>query len=284
MTLEVGYVGNFVRHAWRTYNANASVPGPGALVPRKKYGALYGLSQWIDTRSSEGNSNFHSLQTRVDKRFSGGYQFMASYTWQKTIADNYTQPFNRGLYRGPSGPAMWLTLSHVWELPFGPRYRIGQGSSGVARVLMEGWQFSGITQIQDGSALSAGMNANTLNTDYGQRPDRVGSGFASNPSANLWFDPTAFKVPAAYAFGSSGTGILHGPGFWVADFALDKSVYFKSKLNERTRVVFRWQLFNAFNHQNLSNPNTTIDSATAGVITNIQQSPRRMQLGLHLYF
>ena len=284
MTFEIGYVGNLVRHGWRTYNANPSVPGSGTLVSRKKYGTLYGLSQWIDTRSSEGNVGYNSMQMRVDKRFSGGYQFMASYTWQKTIADNYVNPFNRGFYRGLSGPAMWLTLSHVWELPFGPRYRIGQGSTGVARGLMEGWQFSGITQIQDGGPLSPGMNANTLNTDYAQRPDRVASGFVSNPSPSLWYDPTAFKVPAAYTFGNSGTGILHGPGFWVANFALDKSVYFKSKLNERTRVVFRWQLFNAFNHKNLGNPNTTIDSATAGLITSMQQTPRRMQLGLHLYF
>ena len=284
MTFEIGYVGDVVRHGWRAYDANASVPGPGTLISRKFYGPTFGLSQVVQPRSNEGNVEFNSMQVRVDKRFAKGYQFMASYTWQKTIADNYVDPFNRNLYRGPSGPAMWLTLSHVWELPFGPRYHLGQGSTGVARVLMEGWQFSGITQIQDGAVLSPGMNANTLNTDYAQRPDRVASGFVDNPSLTRWYDPTAFKVPAAYAFGSAGTSILHGPGFWIANFALDKNLYFKTKLNERTRMVFRWELFNAFNVQNLGNPNTTIDSATAGVITNIQQNPRRMELGLHLYF
>lgn len=181
---------------------------------------------------------------------------------------------------------MWLTLSHVWELPFGPQHRLGQGATGVVKALIEGWQFSGITQIQDGSPLTPGMNANTLNTDYGQRPDRTGSGFVDNPSAALWFDPAAFKVPAAYTFGNAGTGILDGPGFWLADFGLDKSFYFRSGLNERTRMAFRWQVFNAFNHQNLGNPNTTIDAPVtqAGHIFSIQGTPRRMQLGLHLYF
>lgn len=287
MTAEIGYVGNRVRQAWRPHNANPATPGPGGLIPRKPYGARYGLSQWIDMRSNEGSINYNSMQARVDKRFSAGYQFMASYTWQKTITDNYTNPLDRNFYRGPTGnPSQWLTLSHVWELPFGPRYRFGRNATGAARMLIEGWQFSGITQIQEGVFLSPGMNANTLNTDYGQRPNRIGSGFVSNPSRDLWFDPKAFAVPAQYAFGNAGTGIFHGPGLWVADFAVDKSFYFKTGLNERTRMVFRWQMFNAFNHQNLGNPNTTIDApvAQAGHIFNIQGTPRRVQVGLHLYF
>lgn len=89
MTAEVAYVGNVVRHAWMPHNANPAVPGPGALVPRKPYGAAYGLSQWIDMRSSEGNVNFNSMQVRIDKRFSSGYQFSrlirGRRPWSKTI-------------------------------------------------------------------------------------------------------------------------------------------------------------------------------------------------------
>lgn len=286
LSAEIAYVGNVARNQWRPHNANYAVPGPGPLVPRKVYGAGYGLSQWIDMRSNEGNANFNSMQIRVDKRFTKGYQVTAAYTWQKGIVDNYTHPFDRNAYRGPNGPGKWLTISHVVELPFGAGKPVGGNTSGVLAALIDGWQFSGITQFQDGSPFTPGMNANTLNVDYGQRPDRIGSGRVDNPSRDLWFDVTAFRAPDLYTFGNAGTGILHNPGIWYADLALDKNFRFRSPMNESTRLAFRWQLFNAFNHMNLGSPNTTIDApaSQAGHIFRTGATMRRMQLGVHLYF
>ena len=56
--------------------------------------------------------------------------------------------------------------------------------------------------------------------------------------------------------------------------------------SEGKRLVFRWQLFNTFNHNNPANPDTRIDApaSVAAHITNVQQNMRRMQMGLHLYF
>ena len=85
MTAEVGYVGALGRHLFRAHEVNPAVPGPGALTPRKPYGAVYGFNQSINERANEGNSHFNSLQTRLEKRFSAGLQFLASFTWQKTI-------------------------------------------------------------------------------------------------------------------------------------------------------------------------------------------------------
>jgi hypothetical protein len=233
-------------------------------------------------RSSEGNSRFNSLQARVEKRFSNGYQLLASFTWQKTIVDTYQDPFNRGTYPNLSGPAKWLTLSHVWELPFGPGKAFAKNATGLARVLVAGWQFNGITQFQDGVPISPTMIANTLNTDYAQVPDRIGSGAIANPSNQAWFDVTAFAIPSAYRFGTSGLGVLTGPGWWVADLSLDKNFQF----TERVRLALRWQLFNAFNHNNPGNPDTRIDApaSVAAHITSVQQNMRRQQIGLHLYF
>src|SRR5262249_6130341 len=36
-------------------------------------------------RTSQGNSAYHSLQTRVDRRFTRGFQVTASYTWSKSL-------------------------------------------------------------------------------------------------------------------------------------------------------------------------------------------------------
>jgi len=286
MTAEIGYVGSVGRHLWRPHEGNPAIPGAGALTPRKPFGSRFGLSQAINIRSSDGNAKFHSMQIRIDKRFTSAYQLLVSYTWQKTLLDTYQNPFNRNAYWNLSGPGKWLTISHVLELPFGRGRRFGQNASGLTRALLEGWQFAGITQIQDGAPISPTMVSNTLNVDnYSQVPDRIGSGFVSDPNASRWFDISAFRVPAQYQFGTSGLGVLKGPGWWVADFSLDKNFYFGSPLNERTRMAFRWQVFNAFNHVNLTNPDTRIDLPTqGGRIFNIQRDMRRMQLGLHLYF
>ena len=113
-------------------------------------------------------------------------------------------------------------------------------------------------------------------------PDRIGSGAIDNPSTQAWFDVKAFAIPPAYRFGNSGLGVLTGPGWWVADLSLDKSFQF----TEQVRLFLRWQVFNAFNHNNPGNPNTQIDApaSVAAHITSVQQNMRRQQIGLHLYF
>lgn len=280
---EVAWVGGLGRHLFRAHEANPAMPGPGALIPRKPYGALYGFNQSINMRANEGNSRFNSLQARVEKRFAGGYQLLTSFTWQKTIIDTYQNPFDRGAYPNLSGPSKWLTFTHVWELPFGPGKAFAKNVTGVGRLLVAGWQVNGITQFQDGLPLSPTMIANTLNVDnYSQLPNRIGSGAIANPSTQAWFDVNAFAIPDAYKFGTSGMGVLTGPGWWVADLSLDKSFQF----TERFRLVMKWQLFNAFNHNNPGNPDTRIDAAAsvAAHITSVQQNMRRQQLGLHLYF
>ena len=204
---------------------------------------------------------------------------LVSLTWQKTEIDTYQNPLDRNTYWNLSGPGRWLTVSHVFELPVGPGKQFAQNVHGVSRMLVEGWQFSGVTQFQDGGPISPTMIANTLNVDnYTQAPDRIASGFVSNPNPNQWFDPSAFKIPAAYKLEKENTRLKK----LVADLSLDKNFY----IREGTRLVFRWQLFNTFNHDNPANPDTRIDapSNVAAHITNVQRDMRRMQLGLHLYF
>ncbi len=281
ITAEAAYLGHAGRNLARLRDANAAQPGPGPLPQRKLLGTRFGLAQPISLRANEGNSSFHSMQIRVDKRFSKGTQFLISYTWQKTIFDTYQNPFDRSAYKNLNGPRRWLTLSYVWELPF------ARSARSVTKALLGGWQVSGITQLQDGSPLSPTMIANTLNVDsYTQLPDRIGSGFVDNPDRNRWFDVSAFRVPPPFTFGNSGLGIFNSPGSWVADVSLNKSFHFRTPLNEQTRLAFRWELFNTLNHVNLGSPDTRIDApaSQAGKIFNIQGAMRRMQMGLHLYF
>ena len=61
LTAEVGYVGALGRHLFRAHEANPAIPGPGALISRKPYGAPLRLQPKHQQRANEGNSHFNSL-------------------------------------------------------------------------------------------------------------------------------------------------------------------------------------------------------------------------------
>ena len=103
---------------------------------------------------------------------------------------------------------------------------------------------------------------------------------ASNPSASLWFNPNAFAAPGPYLFGTSGIGILDGPGSHVVNLALMKKFPFAG---EGRYVQFRWEAFNALNHVNLNNPNTTINQSSTGQIFSAGDA-RVMQIALKVVF
>ena len=87
-------------------------------------------------------------------------------------------------------------------------------------------------------------------------------------------------MPAPYVYGDSGRNIIIGPRFSAADLSLQKSFAF----NERVHLDLKWDAFNAFNHENLGNPNSSVDTSTAGQITGIVDFRRRMQIGAQLTF
>lgn len=125
-------------------------------------------------------------------------------------------------------------------------------------------------------ANAASLNSNCCTL----RPDRIKNGSVSNPTASHWFDVTAFTAPPLYTFGNSGRGILRGPSFWDADWSLARDF----KLGESRRIEFQWEVLNAFNHTNLADPNTAVDSSTAGMIFNVAQGMRTQQFGIHLFW
>jgi hypothetical protein len=64
------------------------------------------------------------------------------------------------------------------------------------------------------------------------------------------------------------------------NFSLAKSF----PLTERFRLDFRWEMFNAFNKARFNTGSRNVDDPNFGRVTNTLNEPRRMQLGLKLYF
>jgi hypothetical protein len=290
LKLSVGYVGNVGRHLNGGFGLNNAIPGPGDFNSRRPLFAQFGITQGIFDKCDCTSSNYNALQVRAERRFSGVYSLLASYTWSKTLDfgefGTPTDQYNARLDYGLAGfdRASVFTLAHTFVLPFGKGHRMLSDVHGVTRGLVEGWQFNGITTLESGLPFSATLNNNaSLNSDMSLRPDQTGNPLAGiSQNRNLWFNPTAYVVPAQYTFGDAGRNALRGPDLFSADWSLSKSF----ALTERIKLQFRWEVYNAFNRTNLGLPDSAVDSGTAGKIFDIASGPtitmRNMQWGLRL--
>ena len=166
--------------------------------------------------------------------------------------------------------------------------------SSVVDALLGGWQLSGILQLWSGPPISRVVNGTTNGGRRGIRVSQV-----SDPLSNLpadvpggvyWFNPAAFVSPADGAYGDTGRAEFRLPGGNQWDITLSKNWY----PSKATRVQFRADFINAFNHtqldpaaiQNtcaatLANPTCAVPGNRLGQITNTR-APREIQLGLRL--
>jgi hypothetical protein len=157
-----------------------------------------------------------------------------------------------------------LTVNWVYELPLGAGRKYMSSGGALERVL-GGWQFSGLMQARSGRPLTISVTRSTAvmldGNNSNQRPDAVPgvSPIPANQTPDQWLNLAAFAVPAPGTWGNVQRNTLRGPGLWQVDFALQKQFAIGGARN----VQFRWEAFNAFNRQNLGNPNTNISSGVS---------------------
>jgi len=284
---EVAYVGSKGENLIWVGNINEVQPGPGSQASRRLIQPLSNVStiNYFDTNNS---SSYNSLQTKLLKHFSHGLQFLASYTFGKSL-DYAGSPASGGgavggpqsvtLFdesRGPSGFDVKhrFVLSWVWALPFGEGHAIADG--GILKPILENWQFSGIVTLSTGRPFTVFLNTG-VNNGAPSWPDRIGDGRLDNPTPDLWFDITAFKAPTPNTYGTSGRGVLYAPGTQTIDVSLSRVFPIKA-----FRLQFRADAFNLFNTPQLGFPNANIGSPTAGRITSTIGDNRSMQFALKL--
>src|SRR4051794_30755312 len=102
----------------------------------------------------------------------------------------------------------------------------------------------------------------------------------SNHTQLQWVNMAAFANAAPGQRGDANRGTIFGPGFFNADLAFSRNV----SLHESKRVELRIEVFNLLNTVNWANPNVTVDSSTAGRITNTAGDPRIMQFAIKYAF
>ena len=294
LMLDLSYVGTRGdRLLINSLNLNQAVPGAAPTAQRRPYYAINPNLVNITYFTGAGASKYESLQAHLEKRFSSGLTFGASYTYSSYLSDtgNPNGGGNNDYQNDACVPCNWgptpddykhvLSVNHVYDLPFGAGQKYL--THGFLSYLVGGWDINGIWSAHSGGRFTAILGTNVSNQAGGgnQRPNRIGNGNLPSGQRNIshWFNTADFVAPPQYSFGNSGTGILTGPGYLDADLGLSRSF----RLTERFRLTYRAEGFNAFNHANFNNPNPTIGTAPAGTISGT--SPARIiQMAMKLVF
>ena len=239
-----------------------------------------------------GSSYYHSWQTELRKRFADNVSFNMYYTWARSMshgsgdllsADGPQDIFNRTIEKGPSlyDIRHRFISNFLYELPFGQA-----DSNRARRLLLGGWQFSGILTAQKGLPLNVTQSSSRSSS----RPDYIGGPptFSSSSYERdlQYINPSAFAgVPVGEFSGSTlrpgniGRNALRNFGFWTLDLALSKNLY----LSERVKLQIRGDLFNSLNHTNFSSISNRIRRGNFGQITSARDA-RLVQISARLSF
>ena len=172
-----------------------------------------------------------------------------------------------------------FTGSFVYELPIGADKKWGSGWRGGTAALLANWQLNGIVTMQAGQPYTIALpgefdNSNTGRSSYGfgagDRPDVTGDPHLARPDPQLWFDPTAFSLPAFGTFGNAGRNIVGGPGLANVDFSVLKN----ADLGEAATLQFRAEFFQPPQHPELPEPERVLWHARLWQDAGRAQRPR----------
>jgi hypothetical protein len=295
--VETQYIGNLSRKlASPNLPLNQILPermGPGTAQRDRPFPQFNNVALQLPTL---GVASYHAGLLRVERRFSGGFSLLGTYTWANnqnntsegpggSLGDDggYSNLYNRRADWGPSGNDIRhrATLTGVLEVP------VGKGRRYLARHalghVLGGWSFGGLLALQTGEPGTVTTQVNTTNafSAGGLRADVLRNPNLPDDQRRLdrWFDTDAFVQPAPYTFGNSGINLVRSPGF----AQLDLSILRNFTLTESKRIQLRGELFNITNNTNFGNPGRTLGGPGFGIIAGAA-APRQIQLGLRFVF
>jgi carboxypeptidase family protein len=298
--LELGYLGNQLRHIEQLRAVNEAFPSPTGSIASRSPFPEFGRIQLVD---NGGIGNYNGFSVKLTKRYSSGLTYLLGYTWSKTMDtgsairthDGDTLfPQNSGCRACEYGLSSFntahrLVTSTLYDLPFG-KGRTHSIENPVLNGIAGGWQVGGIVTWQTGFPITMVFGRDQSNTGAGfDRPNATGvsPNDIANRTTERYFNTLAFALPAFGSYGNVGRNTLIGPGIFRVDASLLKNFNF----TENTYLQFRFEAFNATNHPNWGNPNTTITDDTRyngngnfGRITGTRGDMRDLQLALKFVF
>jgi hypothetical protein len=299
LLLDTAYVGNrgiklpaFRNLNQRPFTFNAVGASVIGAPPLASLGIAGDTVQYLE---NIGVSNYHALQVRLEKRFSAGISGLASYTWGKALTNSVDHLSTSGVGNGTDvgafreaqngfdrraeyGPAEFdvkhrFVASAVWQLPFG-------------------FEVAPILAMQSGLALTVTQSEPiSIGGERRSRPNRIGSGevpedrrtvdnyLDASAFVPIQTDPTRAGFTPGQIFGTSGVGILRGPGLVNVDLNVTKMI----RITEHQRLQIRSEFFNLFNHTNLNVPGVNL-GAGFGQIISTSTEARVIQFAMKYIF
>lgn len=317
--LDVAYVGNVGRRLMQRRSLNATPYGTNFLpssidsttgTTPLPVNFLRPIQGYADIQYAEfaGTSNYHSLQTQINKRFSKGLTFGVAHTWGKalTLVDGNNAAVNPFIdYRvrnyGKAGfdRTHNLVVNYIYSLPKLSR----TWSNFVTRHVLDNWDVSGITTFTSGAPSGIGYSLVSGADIVG------GSGAGVDSRVNLTGNPNLPKgertdvrhfrtevvrapTRAEFGIGTAAKDLIRLPGLQTWDVSFFKNIPLGA--NEERRLQLRFEFYNFFNHTNNSglDVGARFDDRLAGspqVNARFGQytsalDARRIVLGAKIYF
>ena len=328
LVVEVNQVGSLARKLLTTDAINRG--GSVLRTPENPHGFFHRGYGEIIYHGNQGHSNHLALQMTLSRRWSQGVQFQLSYTYART-KDVQSDPFilrMSGAARSDNLSSR-LAASNLGAIPaffqqFNPSAQYGSSDfdqkhnlvlnfvaqtprlDGWRRVL-SGWQMAGLIGIRSGYPFTVysqpvqhpGERGVAQRADFfGEQRSKAFLPKRSPVSGGvLLLDQTQFRAPPEGQFGNLPRNALRGPGFWNTDVSISRS-FALPWLGEQGQVQLRAELFNLFNHANLNNPDSVLQSGTFGQAlfgrqgfgsalpsaSPLDERPRRVQVAVKFYF
>lgn len=274
-----------------TLNTSSTISREQLLRPYPEFGQVI-------TTTNQGYSWYHSLQVSIQKRFSQGYMVAGTYTFSKFMQAseflNPSDPMPLESISDMDSPHR-ITVSPIWELPFGRGKKAGASLNKVATELISGWQLQGIYAFQSGRPINfqqsvanpwyqVGFNSGVMffgDFDSIRRP-------ASQQTVDGWFNTAGFETSAARNI-DSNRQLRTFPlrfGFIRPDPLnnFDISILKNTRIAEGKNFQFRIEAINAMNHPNFAAPVANPTATNFSQVNSVQNYSRRLQLTAKFVF
>lgn len=301
--VEIAYIAN-VGHKLGGQNVSVNqiplVDGKGPAVQNQRLRPYPQFNNVVQVSPPWGNSTYHSMNLKFEKRYARGLSFLGNYTWAKFIDDvesgselggapnnGYTHIEARRLNKGLSGSDIRhrLAWSTLYDLPVGKGRNINIENR-ILNHVIGGWTTGGILEVRSGAPYGVVEQTNRLNTfSDAQRPNllrdpNLDPGRSRAEKVNRYFDTSAFQSPGNGILGTAGKVNGLAPGF----FGLDASVQKLFQVTERFGLTFRTDIVNLPNVPAFAAPNQSNGNGSFGRISSIAtgSTAREIQLSLRL--
>ena len=223
-------------------------------------------------QTNQGYSNYHGMETRLEKRLSNGHAFMIGYTYSRfneaTQFLNSSDPLPYEVIARADRPHNFKWLN-TYEFPWGRTHPAG------------GWQITSVWQLQNGFP----MNWGDVFTTSGFSPDNLS---ISNPTVDKWFNTEAgfvrdpSQAPESTHLRTFPLRFNELRSAWINfwDISLIKDTH----IGDVHKIRFQTQLLNAFNQTSFAAANTNPTSGSFGVVGSDAVWPRRVQFSVQWIF